>query len=852
MSTRNLPRSNRLSKTQFMSLLAKTSEDDEVQRRAVDTDYFLFAHRLYEQTKVPVVRVPAGMDLAGAKFMGYIGQLEMTCGTRLETATTPQSLTVWRMIIQPYVQSQPVIGIYCPMNTGLLGPLQRPYTIGSLQLGINEILPYHDGTGIATNDPGAPQWTSVEGSSLADQKFQSAVSTQNIGKINNTWYLPRHVAFESGFMGHNNWQTQGVYPSGNTSFLAYLGTEGGWNMVPDKGGETPLLNVQIFADEIPVFRGQTMEQAGYVTNNSSHPGAWIHSACDNIWNGYKQPAQNGGTGGPNDGTTEFNNWGGQPPLGCSDVYPYANQYTVGTYEGGIITVRITVSNGAKCTVCYCGQNQIKEYGMHTLNARHTFEDGTATHVGTEDINEVQDAYSAPAWINQIDFFFDPMMVKAGNMFRIAPYETIVSPNDGVKEMFVALPFVQPRAGLCILHPPYLAWTLADVGITGTTYPGFIDYQHAGWGKNGMNCSSHWKVIMGWNGTSCGAAPWMGSVGGYPSWAQTTIQNGMSATPPNNWNGYVSEMDACAPQFPGSSYPSNATITLPYNDPQLPGYQGWNSVSVLNALASSDGLGTVGPGFGTKGTGAYSFRSFPMYIPGGDQRQPFNEDAPSYSKAYRNPLGGGAPYQNLMQQFISVVDGERITRAPNSVAQSLSACMPQLEVTRTDQDGDGSIQIQYYGTFYYNLLTPNASPLWPSASAARIVESARVSEVRKYAAACAGIGKSVDAAIVNSALKSQQRAQEAAHAEVRGAHSFLGRLGDALFEYGGDLLTSIFTPFLPVRNAENATDLASRVLGGPGTVRDSSNRGQVSTALASRIRGMGASAVTGYLGVGGGE
>lgn len=826
------------SRNQFLQLMNNSEVETLAQERMVDFDYYAFVHRLKDATRVPVIRVPPGFDLAGARFIGFRGALEITVGKYLQPATGPLQNTVWRMILQPYVQTNPLIGLYCPVGTGLLGPLQRPYTVGALYIGDGMHNPI-----TSTGDPGDTQWNQAVGpppeempvgAATGPQMTQSATPNADIGKINNTWYLPKHEAVEAGFMGNNNWLTNGYFPDSDVNFLNYLGGEGSWNMEQsDVGGETAALSVSIYSEEVAGYRGQTMEDAGYVVHNGTHPSAWIHAACDNIWNLFRATPDVGGcTNSPND---EFNNWGGQPPLGCATVYPYATAYTLGSYEGGIVQAKITASNGARCLVTYVGQNEIKEYGMHTLNNRHTVDPGTArVGIGAEDISKIQEAYSGADWINQIDYYFEPTLVKAGSLSKVANYQTLTSTQDNNAEMYVALPFIQPKAGLCVLHPPYLAWTLSEIGKTGNNYPGVRDYQHSGWETDGMNCSSHWQILMGWNGTSCGNAPWMGSVGGYPAWSLEVMESG-GIPPGGSYDTYISQMDLAAPQFPASTYPSNATITLPYNDAQNPGYQGWNSVSQLLAFGSSDGNGSIGPGFGMRGSGAYSFRSFPMYVPGGDQRQPFVIPGSNagYSKYFKNPLGGGAPFQQLMQQFISVVDGKRITRAPNSVAQSLYACMPQLEVVRLDQAGAGAIEIQLSGQFYYNLLTPNKSPLWQQASPARIVESPRVTEVRKYAASCAGAGASRDQAMVDMAMKSQKRAQEAAYAETRNGHSFLGRLGEMFLGYGESLVSALNPISQVVESFQNAGDLASRLTGGTGTL--GGTRGMASAYLASQVR-----------------
>lgn len=812
--------------------MQREDNDAQLQKNRQDLQWFKFAFNLANAQGPEAIRMPAGVDLAGTRFVGYVGSFTTSLGSHLEPALTATSKNVLRLVLQPYVQGQPLIPMYMPIGTGLVGPLQAPYVIGHYQAGDA----YHNSvydtssagpTSAPTDNPGPTGYppTAPDPTNYRMISVTAVAPTSNCGGINNTWYLPRHVAMERGFMGNNNWITNGYYPATPAAFTDYLGTEGshGLSLSSGEGIEMPLLNVDIYASEVPEFIGQTMEQAGFATKNSRAPGAWIHAACDNIWNAVRPDPYDGGIQGPTPPENgDFNNWGGQVPLGCPTVYPYEQSYTLGSYEGGIVTIKITCANGSKVRVSHCGQNQVKEFGLHTLSSKSNGSEAS------ESIGKVLDAFDNPSWINETDYFFEPVMVTAGSMYKACRMTEIVSGADSTNTHYFVLRFVQPRPGLCALHPAYRAWTLADVGQRGDTMQTEEAYQLHGWGVEGVNCQSHWEVTFGMNSTSCGDGAWMGTVSGEPAW--NTANDGV---PSDMYNMYG---DKGMPMFPASTYPSNAVISTPFADSQRPGYQGWNGVDPIGAKLS-DGLNgsTNAGGFGTRGQGIYSFRTFPLYIPGGDQVQP-TVDATvdgAGQLTWKNPLGTGAPFQPLMQQFISVVGGRRRTRAPNSVAQSLFAGMPQFEVVRLDTSTtDASVDIVVDGTYYYNLVCPNSSPLWPTSSPAKVVETGRVREGRLYAGAASGSGDSYGEALKNANLMSARVAQQSGEAMARGGHSMFGSIGDGLKEFGMGLLNSL-NPFAQLSNAfENGSDLLNRMNGGPGT--QGGMRGAASQFLAGRM------------------
>ena len=660
-----------------------------------DISYVRFLANLEAAITCPEVRVPAGIALGMARFKPYRGEISSSFGIN-PLGAVPGFGNIARVVIQPYVVDNPIVVLRGFVGGGLLGPVNRPY-ISNGQLGTRDF-------------------------------------------ITRSWQVPKHTAPETGFLGWNNWNAQNFATADWLTFPQ--GFEGSYTMdqsltnsalAGDFTGPTLtnvlLINdpscINILPEDIPEYLGQSMADAGFGTTNSGWPGAYIPGAADN------GTAVEGVPG-------EFN-----APRVLQTVYPFNSGFPIAEIPGGMIVFRVIAANGAIAKVAHVGQNQVKQFGVHTLDLRSDpiNQSGTAVTPGggggdgpIGNIAKFEAAFENSIWTNETDYFFERDMVVMGSLAKVAGFDELISGADQTVSRYYCVPFAGPKAGLTALHPKFVQYFGVSTGADTaphTTADGL--FVAGGCYPTGYNKDSMWEVTMGWNDTAMGQAPYTGTRDG------SLMSGGVNTS---------------LIQFPASTYPTNAVWTGTSNASNTTTNPYFESALLI--------------GLGTTGVGRTSYRQFPLYIPGGDGVQ------------VTAPTDEGWPLQPLLQQFISVVGGRRRLRACNSVSQSLYGGYPQFEVNFVN--ALGSVTVEMKGKFFYNMMVNNSNPFWTTSVASRQQESDLVAEARMYAGARGGTGHTALEAVQDYHRASHAIAQRSRHPLVRGMHGEMN--GKAPFVHAG--------------------------------------------------------------------
>jgi hypothetical protein len=567
-------------------------------------------------------------------------------------------MNVYRLIIQPWVSDQPVAHMFATPGAGLYGPASVPGqspspaidTAGiaslnnfSMQGLVTEMVPYDfDLAGETGFIAGVPDYTE----NLAQSPGTSTDGV--IYGVYQTGYtkqggipLNKRVEVKPGnaYIGETMADV-GLHPAQPGS---------GWGVQPSTYGlnSQPNGNQNLLTRFWPVgctnpgmmfcnltYKDSSLNQASRITVENSP----LYSSGTEI------------------GDIPYTN---ATPL----AWPFNTDFAVAQFEGGYIEAEITVANGATCKVSACGSNQIRNFGMHTL-------DGTSggpsigcslqSQTRTSALTQLRRAFEGDMFINADDYYFDALMCEAGKLSQVAGYDNIVMGGETAKTFYYSLPYAMGASGLTVMKSALLPdhpFCQYYQGTAGATYnPDTILY------------------------------------------IDLSNQIGSSKYPTNDpgKEDYIWVANNLATLDPlGRLYPDN-------------GHLGVQSMWEAQAGMWYSSYGSTQPNHPEHGAiVAYPQSTYPSMQSVGLGQGPLLRESGAH----------GGDNRGAATQGVTVAKATRIVRACSSLSMALAAGMPQLEVTNTTPASTqgASVTISIKGKNFFNFIIRHDNPLWSTAA-----------------------------------------------------------------------------------------------------------------------------------------
>lgn len=597
-------------------------------------------------------------------------------------ATLPFNHNVYRLILQPWVSDQPIAHMFASEGQGLFGPAR---VIG------------HDS---------AITWLDAQGKNSAYPNVQQSYQGLSDTVVDYDFDLAGETGFMAGVPGY----TDGVIATGSRETNAnppFMLQQPGFTKrgAVVAGGDVIVIPGNPYIGEKMAdvglhpaqpgsgwgvkpggFSVQSVYPYGGPPFGSQVPGAghsreWPVGCCNPafLWCNlvYTSPDFNAnsklanlvGLGAGIPGIFPDTN---ATPL----AWPFSTDFAVASFEGGYLEVEITVANGATCKVSCCGSNQIRNFGMHTLDGT---AGGATNSCGTNSsdavtrssgLSQLRRAFIDDVWINGDDFYFDDLACTAGKLSLIAGYDNIVMGGESMRSYNYSIPFAMGAAGLMVMKAAFLP------------EHGFSQY-YQGSALPGITGIKLYVFMAGDAGNS----------------AFPTANPGINTyTFPELQGGSAQSLYPTPLGTAGILYPDN-------------GHLGVQSMWEADAGLWYSSFGSTQPVVAGQTIVRYPQSTYPVVRtsnPG--QGMLLSEGGPH-----------GDDDRGSTTTGVTIARATRIVRACNSLAQSLYAGMPQLEIINTTpiSTTGSSVTVSFKMKTNYNFVIRHDSALWSSASPSSI-------------------------------------------------------------------------------------------------------------------------------------